>query len=83
MSGLLVPSKQRERRTAFGANNLPVLSENSYTLRNKYEGPSFISMTHFTTKTNLITFLNVWGKIEPLIFEGHFAKHVTLDVMLI
>jgi len=41
MSGLLVPDKPWEQRTAFGAENLLNLWEALPTLHSKYEGPNF------------------------------------------
>jgi len=66
MRGLLVPSKPWERRTAFGANHLPILWEDVYTLHNKYEGPNFYLGHPLYRKIKLIIFFNERGKISPL-----------------
>ena len=73
---LLVTSKPRERRKAFGANHLPILRQTSHTLHKKYE-VTFIFVTHFIFKIKLITFLNERGKISPVKCEGNFKTHVT------
>ena len=39
-SGLFVPSKTRDWRTAFGAEHFPILWEDPHILHNKYEGPN-------------------------------------------
>jgi hypothetical protein len=41
ISGLLVPSKHWEWRTALDPNHLPILREASQALHSKYEGPNF------------------------------------------
>jgi len=41
ISVLLVPSKPRERRRAFGPNYLLILLEASHTLHDKYQWPNF------------------------------------------
>jgi hypothetical protein len=45
-------------------------------------GPTFILVTHFKPKINLVTFFNERGQISPLRFEGQFYPHVTKVVRM-
>ena len=73
MSGLPILSKLWERGTAFGAHHLPIVWEAPYTLRDKYEGPTFVFVTHFAPTIKLMTFINERGKISPRRLEGQFS----------
>jgi len=63
LRSLLVPSKPRERRKAFGANYLPILGQTSHTVHNKHEGLNFYLCHPFYPQ----------NKISPVKFEGQFT----------
>ena len=66
MSGILVPSKPWERRTAFGADHYPSCDKPHTCYTINMRGPTFMLVAHFTPKIKLITFLNERDTFSPL-----------------
>jgi len=79
-SGLLVPSKARERRKAFVANHFPILWEASHKLHNNYKGPNFYlgHPLYTQNKVQNVPF-NKRSKLSPL----RFTTNLTEDIRMI
>jgi len=62
MSGLLVPSKPWESERHFARTTYLTCEKTHTRYTTSIRGPTFILVSHFISKINLITFLNERGK---------------------
>jgi len=72
----LFPANHGNSERRMTRNIYPSFEKPNTRYARNMEGPTFILVTHFTSKIKLIKFLNERGKISSLRFEGRITTDV-------